>query len=107
MAYALNTHKRPHNADLSTLLHRGEHIDEAHRHLNDLIEDLLINAAQAGQIRDDVPVPELTSYCLNALSAARSAASEENVHRLVAVVLDGLRPPCNQQDQPFRHDPTT
>lgn len=92
-AYAERTHERPHSTELSALLHRGQHVDQAHRQLSALLEDLLSKAAQAGQIRGDVPATELASYCLSALSAAGSASSEDEVHRLVRLVLDGLRPP--------------
>ena len=92
-AYADRTHERPHSTELSALLHRGPHVDQAHRQLSALLEDLLSKAAQAGQIRGDIPATELASYCLNALAAASSASSEDEVHRLIRLVLDGLRPP--------------
>jgi hypothetical protein len=36
---------------------------------------------------------ELASYCLHALTAARALPSDAAVKRLVAITLDGLRPP--------------
>jgi len=49
-------------------------------------------AAQAGDLRDDVAPDELAAYCLHALSAASVAGSKAAVQRLVAVTLAGLRP---------------
>ncbi|HEY4463480.1 MAG TPA: TetR/AcrR family transcriptional regulator [Streptosporangiaceae bacterium] len=92
-AYALMTHGRPHGSDLSALLHRGEHVTRAHEHLTRLVEDLLAEAAQAGDVRADVAPGELASYCLHALAAAGDLASEAAVRRLVTVTLAGLRPP--------------
>jgi AcrR family transcriptional regulator len=90
-AYALIQHKR-HATELGALLHRDEHVSRAQQHLSDLIRDLLIEGAQAGDVRDDVAPEELASYCLYALAAASSLPSEAGVHRLVAVTLAGMRP---------------
>ncbi|HEX8859609.1 MAG TPA: hypothetical protein VGC06_11070 [Actinomycetes bacterium] len=57
-----------------------------------MIQDLLIEAAKAGDVRDDIAADELASYCLAALSAAASLPSKTAVRRLVAVTLAGLRP---------------
>ena len=92
-AYALITHKRPQGTELAALVHRGEHLARAERHLRDLIGDLLAEAARTGDIRDDVAPGELAGYCLHALAAAASLPSEAAVRRLVTVILDGLRPP--------------
>jgi AcrR family transcriptional regulator len=89
-AYALMTYERPHGTELAALLHRGEHVVRAQRHLSDLIRDLLAEAAQTGGLRDDVAPEELASYCLYALTAAGSLPSEAAVHRLVKVTLAGL-----------------
>jgi AcrR family transcriptional regulator len=90
-AYALMNHGRPHGTDLSALLHRGEHVSHAHRHLAGLIEGLLADAAAAGAVRDDVAPGELAAYCLHALGAAAALPSKAAVRRLVAVTLSGLR----------------
>lgn len=91
-AYALIQHKR-HATELSALLHRDEHVGQAQQHLSDLIQDLVIEAAKAGDVRDDVAPGELASYCVYALAAATSVPSEAAVHRLVEVTLAGLRAP--------------
>ena len=91
-AYALIQHKRP-ATELAALLHRGEHVARAQRHLTEIIRDLLTEAAESGDIRVDVAPEELAGYCLHALAAAGGLPSEAAVRRLVAVTLAGLRPP--------------
>jgi AcrR family transcriptional regulator len=95
-AYALISHERSrahYGADLAALVHRGEHLAGAQRQLTDLIRDLLAEAAESGDVRDDVTPDELASYCLHALAAAGSLPSKAAVRRLVAVTMAGLRPP--------------
>jgi AcrR family transcriptional regulator len=91
-AYALISHQH-HGTELAALLHRGEHVARAQQHLSDLIRDLLIEAAEAGDVRDDSAPDELASYCLHALTAAGSLPSKAAVRRLVTVTLAGLRRP--------------
>jgi AcrR family transcriptional regulator len=92
-AYALICHERGRQAvDLATLLHRGEHVVHAEQHLVDLIRDLLVEVAETGQLREDVPPGELANYCVHALAAAGSLPSKAAVRRLVAVTVAGLRP---------------
>jgi AcrR family transcriptional regulator len=90
-AYALISHAY-HGSELAALLHRAEHVARAQRQLNDLIRDLLMEAAKTGDVREDVAPGELATYCLHALSAAGGASSKAAVRRLVAVTLAGLRP---------------
>jgi hypothetical protein len=59
-----------------------------------MIRDLLAEGAVTGDLRDDVAPDELARYCLHALAAAGGVSSKAAVHRLVRVVLAGLRPPC-------------
>ncbi len=91
-AYAFIQRKR-HATELAAFLHRNEHVARAQLHLTGIIRDLLIEAAQTGDVRGDVAPEELASYCLHALAAASSLPSEAAVRRLVAVTLAGLRPP--------------
>jgi len=91
--YALMTRDRPHGTDLSALLHRGEHIGQAHQQLTRLIEDLLTQAASHGDVRNDTAPDELAAYCLHALAAAGTLPSAAAVRRLVTVTVAGLRPP--------------
>jgi len=92
-AYALISHDREHHGnELAALLHRGEHVARAQQRLNDLLRDLLTEAAGTGDVRDDVAPAELASYCLHALAAAGSLPSKAAVRRLVTVTLAGLHP---------------
>jgi AcrR family transcriptional regulator len=94
-AYALISHEH-HGIELGTelaaLLHRGEQVARAQQQLSDLIRDLLTEAAETGDVRDDVAPDELVSYCLHALTAASSLPSKAAVRRLVTVILAGLHP---------------
>ncbi|MGH3775643.1 MAG: TetR/AcrR family transcriptional regulator [Pseudonocardiaceae bacterium] len=99
-AYALIHQQRvqhhrnePHGTQLVALLHPDEHVARAQQHLLDMFRDLLTEAAQTGDIRDDVAPDELASYCLHALTAASNLPSTAAAHRLVTVTLAGLRPP--------------
>ena len=61
-------------------------------HLRHFVRHLLSEAAETGDVRDDVLPDELANYCLHALSAASSLPSKTAVRRLVTVTLAGLRP---------------
>ncbi|MDN0199957.1 TetR/AcrR family transcriptional regulator [Streptomyces sp. S.PNR 29] len=96
-AYALITQGSHghHDTDLGAFLHRdnGNHLTHAHQRLQHMVQALLTEAAQTGDVRDDIPPAELTRYCLSALAAARTLPSEAAVRRLVTVTLAGVRPP--------------
>jgi AcrR family transcriptional regulator len=94
-AYAFISHEH-HGTELGALLHRGEHVFRARQQLTGLIRDLLTDAAETGNVRDDVAPDELASYCLHALAAASSLPSKAAVRRLVTVILAGLRPPLSE-----------
>jgi AcrR family transcriptional regulator len=82
--------RAPHGQELATLLHRGEHVARAHRHLRGFVTDLIAQAAALGEVRTDIEPGELAGYCLHALTAASGLASDAAVERLVAVTLTGL-----------------
>jgi len=93
-AYALICYEiahQSHGADLTALVHRGEHIDRAQLELTHFVRDLLAEGARAGLVRSDVAPDELAAYCLNALAASSSMPSKAAVRRLVSVTLAGLR----------------
>jgi AcrR family transcriptional regulator len=90
-AYALIAHEY-HGTEIAELVHHGTHVDRAHEHLHGLIRGLLTEAAENGELRDDIPPDELAIYCHHALSAANNLPSKAAVRRLVAVTLAGLRP---------------
>ncbi|MEU2034243.1 TetR/AcrR family transcriptional regulator [Nocardia amamiensis] len=84
---------QPHGSELAILLHRADaEVEAAQGQLHALMCDLIEDAARAGEIRADVSCAELAAYSLHALSAAASLPGPAAVDRLVAVILDGLRP---------------
>jgi AcrR family transcriptional regulator len=93
-AYALISHESHghHNTELAAFLHQDEQVAGAQRQLRNMIRDLLTEGAESGDLRDDVAPDELASYCLHALTAARSLPSKAAVRRLVTVTLAGMRP---------------
>lgn len=99
MAYALMHQRRvqhhphePYGAEIAGLLHADEQVGRARQQLHDMIRDLLVEVAEAGDLREDVAPDELASYCLHALNAAGAVDCDAAVRRLVAVTLAGLRP---------------
>lgn len=90
-SYAAIAQQR-HGGELATFLHQGEHVTHAERHLAGIVEALVAEGAQAGDLRGDVPPAELAQYCLHALTAAAGLTSKAAVTRLVEVTLNGLRP---------------
>lgn len=91
-AYALVSQEH-HNTVLAAHLHRGEHIARARRRLGEFLRDLLTEAAESGDVRDDVAPEELANYCLYALGAADNLRSRAAARRLVTVIVAGLGPP--------------
>jgi AcrR family transcriptional regulator len=93
-AYAVIAHQSHghHDSELAAFLHRDDRVARAQQQVRDMVSNLLTQVAATGEVRDDVPADELASYCLHALSAARSLPSKAAVHRLVTVTLAGLRP---------------
>jgi AcrR family transcriptional regulator len=88
-AYAFIAYEH-HGTELAALVHHGAHITRAQQQLKDLLQDLLTQAAETGDVRDDVPPDELASYCFHALAAASSLPSKDAVRRLVTVIMAGL-----------------
>lgn len=82
-----------HDTDIGRFLHRDEHLASAQRQLHSLVTGLVTDAAQAGELRRDIPPAELATYCLHALNAAASLPSQTAVDRLLTVTLAGLRQP--------------
>jgi AcrR family transcriptional regulator len=93
-AYALISRESHghHDTELAAFLHRDEQVARAQQQLRHMIRDLLTEAAETGDLRDDVAPDELATYCLHALTAASSLPSKAAVRRLVTVTLAGLRP---------------
>ena len=93
-AYALISHGSHghHDGALEALLHRDEQVGRAQHQLHEMIRELLRAGVATGDLRNDVALDELASYCLHALSAANALPSKAAVRRLVKVTLAGLRP---------------
>jgi AcrR family transcriptional regulator len=93
-AFALISHEShgQHHRQLAAFLHGDRQVARAQGRLRKMIRDLLTEAAEAGELRDDVAPDELASYCLHALAAASSLPSKAAVRRLVMVTIAGLRP---------------
>ena len=93
-AYALISHESRghHDTELAALMHRDEQVVRAEQQLRQMVRQLLAEAAETGDVRDDVDADELVGYCLHALTAASGLPSKAAVRRLVAVTLAGLRP---------------
>ena len=89
--YALIEHEH-HSSELAAVLHHGEHVGHARAHLTGFLERLIVEAANDGDVRDDVAAAELAAYCLHALNAASDLPSKAAVRRLVDVTVGGLRP---------------
>ena len=91
--YALGIYEtsRQHaSTDLVAMIHRSEHVAEAEHELTHLVARLIADAAHEGTVRADVAPAELAAFCLNALTAARTAHSKAAVQRLVKLALSSL-----------------
>ena len=80
-----------HDRELMAFLHRDEKVVHAESLLRHIVHDLIVEAVNAGDVRDDVAPEELATYCLHALTAARGMRSKAAVRRLVSVTMSGLR----------------
>jgi AcrR family transcriptional regulator len=89
-------HDRGHDLGLESVLRRGHESEHgaggAREHLHGMIAGLITEGVARGDLRDDVPPAELSTYCISAVSAAAGLASEAAVGRLVDVTMQGLRP---------------
>ena len=88
-----------HGPELGALLHRaGEHRNSEEL-VDELLRRVLTSAVDSGQVRADVGVNVLVSYCRHALGGAVELLSTEGVDCLVELTLAGLRPDSS------RHEP--
>lgn len=95
IAFAELSHasRRHQDVDLAAWLHREPGVAKAQSRLLAMFRELLDEAAQTGEVRDDVPTDELATYCLHALNAASTLTSRAAAHHFVQVTLDGVRRP--------------
>ena len=91
--YAVLSRQGHDGSDPAALLHQGEHVTRAHAHLQELVTTVLREAAQRGEVRDDIPAGEMAAYCLHALTAAAGLPSRAALDRLIEITLTGVRPP--------------
>jgi len=82
-----------YDTELAAFVHRDGHLVQPQKQLRLMMRALLRDAARSGDIRTDADADELAAYCLHAVAAARTLRTQAAVRRLVAVTLDGLRPP--------------
>jgi hypothetical protein len=71
-------------------LHGQRPADDPSDQLVAIFIGLITEATAAGVVRGDVPPAELAAYCLSALEAARAAAGQAALGRLVDIVWAGL-----------------
>ena len=88
----LSRHRGAHPGDLTSFLHRGDHVEPAQQQLLTLVTQLLVEATAAGAVRTDTDAAQLASYALHALAAAADLPDAAAVHQLVELVSAGLRP---------------
>lgn len=88
----LQQKQQPHaGSDIAAQLHRSEHVAHAHSQLQQLIRELIADAAATGSVHQDQSPDELANYCLHALGGATRLRSTAAVQRLVNLTLAGLR----------------
>ena len=92
---------RHNHPDPPVPLHRGDkvnQVNQAHHRLSEFMRELIGDAVAVGAVRDDVPVDELASYCVHALTAARQLHSEAAAKRLVMITVSALQSPRRNAD---------
>jgi AcrR family transcriptional regulator/YHS domain-containing protein len=87
-----------HDTELAAFLHRDHQLGAAQQELQELIRDLVTEAAASGQVRPDLAPDELASYCVHALAAARSLRSKSGRRRLVDMTLAGMQRPRRRHE---------
>lgn len=90
-AYAAICHGH-HGSAIAVAVHDADHMHGPRAHLRAFVEDLVVAAAAAGQVRADVPAGELAVFALAAVQAANELPSRAAVDRLVATTVAGLVP---------------
>jgi hypothetical protein len=93
-AYALTSdeYRQQPVGDLATRRYRGQGNAWARQRLRWTIRDLLAEAVETGDLRDDVAPDELAIYCMHSLRAASNLSSRAAIRRLITIILAGLRP---------------
>jgi AcrR family transcriptional regulator len=81
-----------HGAEIVSVLHAGEDAQAARQHLQEVLSQLIGQAASEGDARKDVAAKELATFCLHAIEATNELQSTDAVHRLVDLILAALSP---------------
>ncbi len=79
-----------HGTELASIVHQDKHVAGARQHLKHFIKDMLADAVEAGEVRDDVAPDDLATYCFHALAASGELTSRAAVQQLVMIILAGL-----------------
>lgn len=79
-------------SEVAAMVHQGDHARRAREELQGFLADLLRAAADAGDVRTDVPIEELAAFCLHTAATASALPNKPSANRLVKVILSGLRP---------------
>ncbi|GAA3692484.1 hypothetical protein GCM10022224_067720 [Nonomuraea antimicrobica] len=77
-------------------------LSAASQRFHEALDRLLRNAKQAGAIRADVRVDDLTALSVGAAALRSAHRDRERGTRLVRLLLDGLRPPAVTKPETFR-----
>lgn len=94
--FALMTHRwgqHSSSAQVVSVLHQGDTVTQAEQALRAMMDELVTAAMTDGTLRDDMPVEELTSFCLQTAAGAQFVPSQVAVHRLVELTMAALLPP--------------
>jgi len=91
-AYAQICHHRARHGtvELSALIHQPDRVDRAETELLALFHEVIADAASAGAPRLGPSADERALYCVHALGAAGSLATQDAVRRLADFVLRSL-----------------
>ena len=83
-----------HGLELSAFLHRPEGAArQARQRIHELLATLITEATGHDRIRTDLDANELAHFCLHAIDDAGEMKTRRSTHRLIEVVLAGLRFP--------------
>lgn len=87
-AYATFSRHGPKHA---TVLHTSEAVTAGQRQIQLLLCSILADEVQRGAVREDVPVKELSSFCLSALAPTVQLHSKAAVGRAIQLTLQAIR----------------
>ena len=80
-------------SQIAAVVHRDDHDHGPRTKLTDFVSTLIADAAEAGQVRQDVPPKELAVYAVSAVQAAHQLSSRVATERLIQTITAGLHIP--------------